>query len=329
MTHALRLTPARRSVRSRSITVTARELGLVVTMFVLYLQARRLTSGHLDRAMANAADVVGVERRFGIFSERSVQDLVLRSHALVWCLDHYYVFVHFTASFGFMVWAFTRHPQAWARIRWWFLSVTLAGLAIHVAFPLAPPRMQTQYAFVDTLHLYGPSIYSRDVTNSAANQLAAMPSLHFGWAVIVAAGFIAIKRTRRSWLMVLHPAVTLLAIVATANHYWLDAIVAGALVAAAVAATSRRWRSGVPQPLSLPASGPMRPVPRAAGAVAQVRAAVPPARLADRSGRRPFARRQPPCRSACRTCRAACREPSSRPCRDLTSAVRSSPSPPS
>jgi hypothetical protein len=153
------------------------------------------------------------------------------------------VFVHFTASVGFMAWVFLRHPQAWGRIRVWFLSVTLAGLAIHVAFPLAPPRMLSQHGFVDTLHVYGPSIYSKDVTASAANQLAAMPSLHFAWAAIVAAGFISIRRSRLSLLVVLHPIVTLLAIVATANHYWLDAIVGGTLVVAAIVVTHLVRRS--------------------------------------------------------------------------------------
>ncbi|MGD9999075.1 MAG: phosphatase PAP2 family protein [Ilumatobacteraceae bacterium] len=212
-------------------------MALIVSLFVLYLQVRRLTSGDLAKARSNAGTVVHVERWFGVFSERSLQRAVLDSRFLIELLDHYYVFVHFSASFTFMAWVFLRHPDAWRRIRAWFLVVTLSGLAIHVAFPLAPPRMLASEGFVDTLHVYGPSIYSRDVTQSAANQLAAMPSLHFAWAVIVAAGFISIRRSRLRRLMVIHPAVTLLAIVATANHYWLDAAVGGVLVVSAVAVT--------------------------------------------------------------------------------------------
>ena len=215
----------------------------MVAVFMAYRQVRHLTSGDLPQARANADRVVDTERMFGIFSERSLQRLVMHFQPAIEFLDHYYVFVHFTASVGFMAWVFLRHPQAWGRIRAWFLSVTLAGLAIHVAFPLAPPRMLSQHGFVDTLHVYGPSIYSKDVTASAANQLAAMPSLHFAWAAIVAAGFISIRRSRFSLLMVLHPIVTLLAIVATANHYWLDAIIGGALVVAAIVVTRLVRRS--------------------------------------------------------------------------------------
>jgi hypothetical protein len=258
--------PSRRARRwsDRSLGSTLREIALMATMFMLYRQVRHLTSGDIDQAMVNADRVVGLERSLGAFSEGSLQRLVLNSRLAIEFLDHYYVFVHFTASFGFMAWVFLRHPEAWGRIRSWFLSVTLAGLVIHVVFPLAPPRMLGDEGFVDTLHVYGPSIYSRDVTNSAANQLAAMPSLHFAWAAIVAAGVISTRRSRWSWLIVLHPLVTLLAIVATANHYWADAAVGGLLVAAAVSTSNLMTRptpafARMPAAAQAPAFLPGRP----------------------------------------------------------------------
>jgi len=63
-----------------------------------------------------------------------------------------------------------------------------------------------------------------------ANQFAAMPSLHFGWAVLVAVGIIRVARTPLRWLWIAHPVITLLVIVGTGNHYWLDAAVAGGLI---------------------------------------------------------------------------------------------------
>ena len=119
--------------------------------------------------------------------------------------------------------------------------------------------------FVDTLQRFGPRIYSTDTSESVANQFAAMPSLHFGWAFIVAGAYVSIRRTRRSLWAMLHPAITFLAIVATANHYWLDAAVAGVLVVAvaallgarrerqlevaalpAIAITHRSWTPAIP-----------------------------------------------------------------------------------
>ena len=148
--------------------------------------------------MDNAERVVDFERHFHVFSERTVQDIVMHSHTLVAFLNRYYVTVHFPLTVAFLLWVFFRHHDAYGRIRNTFVSVTVAALAIHVAFPLAPPRMLPNAGFVDTLQRFGPRIYSTDTSDSIANQFAAMPSLHFGWAFIVAGAYVSIRRTRRS-----------------------------------------------------------------------------------------------------------------------------------
>jgi hypothetical protein len=211
------------------------ELFLITSVFVVYRQIRYLSRNDTSAALAHADRVVDIERRFHVFSERGVQRLVMNSDTVITFLNRYYVTVHFSLTTAFLVWVYWRHQATYRRIRNWFVSVTLAALVIHVAYPLAPPRMLADAGFVDTLQQYGPRIYSTDTTQSIANQFAAMPSLHFGWAVMVAGAFISIKRTRRSLLALLHPGITLLAIVATANHYWIDAAVAMLLVVAAAA----------------------------------------------------------------------------------------------
>ena len=235
-----------------------RELVLIVTVVLGYRQIRYLTRNDTDQALANARQVVDLERDVHLFSEGGLQKLAMHSDAVVSFLNHYYVFVHFPLTAMFIVWVLARHPGSYRAIRTWIIAVTLAGLAIHVAFPLAPPRMLSQHGFVDTLREYGPNIYSADTNDSIANQYAAMPSLHFGWAVIVAAGFIGIRRTRRSLLALAHPVITLLAIVATANHYWIDAGIALVLVAVAAAVVLRTTvrerqvrRASVPPSLGL------------------------------------------------------------------------------
>jgi hypothetical protein len=143
-------------------------------------------------------------------------------------------------------------------MRNWLMGVTATALAIHVAFPLAPPRMLA--GFVDTLDVFGPDIYPADHTQSVANQFAAMPSLHFGWSVIVAAGFVMVVRNRWRWLALAHPVITLLAIVATANHYWLDAAVAGLLVAAVATLTVVPARRRERTPETVAVDVPVPPV---------------------------------------------------------------------
>ena len=89
--------------------------------------------------------------------------------------------------------------------------------------------------FVDTGALFGPNVYGPPEGGSIANQFAAMPSLHIGWATLVAIGLIVATRSRWRWLWLAHPIITILVVVGTANHWWLDGIVALVLLAGALA----------------------------------------------------------------------------------------------
>ena len=88
-----------------------------------------------------------------------------------------------------------RHPDLYRHVRNLFVIVTGLGLVMHAVYPLAPPRMLP--GFIDTIARYGPSIYERSDVASVANQYATMPSMHFGWAVLVAYG--AVQTGRRWW----------------------------------------------------------------------------------------------------------------------------------
>ena len=78
--------------------------------------------------------------------------------------------------------------------------------------------------------MYGP------IGQGISDQLSAMPSVHVAWSLWVAVVVIAAAHTRWRWLIVLHPIATLFAVVATANHWWADGIVAAFLLAFAVVA---------------------------------------------------------------------------------------------
>ena len=74
---------------------------------------------------------------------------------------------------------------------------------------------------VDTAAVYGQSVYSA-AGGFEADQLSAMPSVHVGWAILVAIAIISVTRSRWRWLAVAYPVLTTLAVVVTANHFWLD-----------------------------------------------------------------------------------------------------------
>ncbi|MFF8593775.1 phosphatase PAP2 family protein [Streptomyces sp. NPDC015220] len=233
-----------------------RELLLVTGLFLVYKVGRQLAADHTGEAFRNAHHVWDLERWAHLPGEGAVQSLLLHGDTLVHVANTYYATVHFPATAGLLVWLYLRRPAHYVWTRRALAAVTAAALVLHLTFPLAPPRMLTATGLVDTARLYGPSVYGPPKTDHLSNQFAAMPSLHFGWALMVAVALIVATRSRWRWLWLLHPLFTLLVIVGTANHYWLDAMAATALLGLVLAA--------IPLPHRTPAATaptPRRPVP--------------------------------------------------------------------
>jgi len=218
----------RRWWHSRFGASFGRELAIVVALLVVYKYGRHLVAeGHVHQALANAREVIGLERALGVFSEARLQDLVDSNLAVIRFLNAYYLVAHALVTAIVFLWLYVRHGGGYRRFRNVMVVMTLIGLAVHVGFPLAPPRMFPKFGFVDTAKLFGPAAYGNGSPYKGfANQFAAMPSLHFGWALVVAWAVLLATRSRGRHLVVLHPFFTLAAIVLTANHYWIDAFAA-------------------------------------------------------------------------------------------------------
>lgn len=230
-----RTEPAEREPGAIARPPLVRELLLVAGLFLVYKLGRQLATGHTGEALRNADRVWNLERSLHLPGEGSVQSVLLHGDSLVRLANTYYATVHFPATLAFLVWLYLRRPAHYVWARRVLAAVTAAALVLPFTFPLAPPRMLAATGLVDTAQVYGPSVYGPPRTDHLSNQFAAMPSLHFGWALMVAIGLIVATRSRWRPLWLLHPAVTLLVIVGTANHYWLDAIIATAMLGAALA----------------------------------------------------------------------------------------------
>jgi hypothetical protein len=207
-----------------------RELLLVAALFTAYKLGRMLAAEHMVEAFRNASHLWDLERTLHLPNELAVQDLLLQSPSAVRAANIYYEFVHFPATAAFLIWLFLRRPAHYRWARTVLVTLTSAALIVHLLLPLAPPRMLNGLGFVDTGAVYGPGVYGTPEHDHLSNQFAAMPSLHIGWAVLVAAGLIVSTRTRWRWLWTAHPVITTFVVVATANHYWLDGIVAVTLL---------------------------------------------------------------------------------------------------
>lgn len=207
------------------------ELALVLGLFLAYKLARVLIQGRDHVAYGNAWRVWDLERFPHLPSEVSVQHPILGHDGLLTAANDFYAYVHFPATAAFLLWMFLRRPAYYRWARTCLAGLTAAAMVVHVLLPLAPPRMLTSTGIVDTGHLLGPAVYGDPATDTLTNQYAAMPSPHVGWALAVAVTLIAMTRGPWRWAWLLHPTITLLVVLITGNHYWLDGIVAAGLLA--------------------------------------------------------------------------------------------------
>lgn len=212
-----------------------REVVIVGSLLLLYNWVRVAIRNQDGLARLHAKQVHHLESALGLPSEAWLQGVVANVPHLFEFANRYYTSVHFPLTLIFLVWGFTMRPRAeyvWARRL--ILVQTCLALVVHVAYPLAPPRMFPQWGFLDTGALWGPSPY-QGASGAVANQFAAMPSLHIGWAVLIA---VVVTRTGPrliSGLAWLHALVTVIVVVITANHWWLDGLVAVGLLGIALA----------------------------------------------------------------------------------------------
>lgn len=221
------------SKRRRDLVTNIALLGL---LWLAYATVRGLTADDVFSARQNAAELMRLQATMGLPSEALLQSKVLHLPGLLRAANTHYVALHFPVTGIFLAWVWLRHRAAFSRVRNTLMAATSMGLLLHVAFPLAPPRMLE--GFVDTGRWLGPDPYELSIS-ATANQIAAMPSMHVGWALIVALGTIYVLESPYRWFSLLHPAVTSAVVVVTANHYWTDAIVAVFIVAAAWVFTIR------------------------------------------------------------------------------------------
>ena len=224
-----------------------RELVIVVVFYYSYELVRRFA--HLGkvrpRAFRNQLYLIDFERFLHIYTESTVQKAFLGARWFIKVMNVYYGTLHFIITGGLLLWVYLRRHEHYRQYRNLLGMTTALALIGYFSFPLAPPRLYPCHdCFVDTLDTIGGLwSYHSSAAKAIANPFAAMPSLHFGWALWC--GTLLWSFARHSFvrmLSVIYPAITLLAVVVTANHYWLDAV-GGAVIFFAASQTLRVLRN--------------------------------------------------------------------------------------
>ncbi|MBQ1161211.1 phosphatase PAP2 family protein [Streptomyces sp. A73] len=196
--------------------------------------SRSLAEGHGDQ-------ILTVESFLHIDMEHSLNKLAARTEWLRDACDTYYTTFHFLVPIALLGWLYVRRVPLYRSARTALSFATLLGLVGFWLYPLAPPRLMPGLGYIDTAH--GPQDLSNPdfgALTQLSNQYAAMPSLHVGWSLWCAVVVFLITRNR--WLRALgalYPLLTTFVVMATANHYLLDAVGGVAVVAAGF--LGQRW----------------------------------------------------------------------------------------
>jgi PAP2 superfamily len=223
----------------RRLLAIALNLGLLMILFQSYKLVRRsfIQRGEII-GFAHADQIIRWEKNLHLFFEPNLQRWILnRPEWVIEFLNYYYV--------GFMPLFYTCCALGLllgpVQFRFWrrvFLSSMLLALPWYFIYPLAPPRFMTEFGFLDTLKAYGHT-YSSSNGLVAANQFAAMPSMHIGWSTIGALMLATCLPRIKGFpigavIGVFHVSMMTLTVMATANHYFLDEVGGWIIVGAAL-----------------------------------------------------------------------------------------------
>ena len=200
------------------------QIAVVIGSGLLYEAARYAITPDWGAAFANARRIDDLERALRVAWEPALQRAFLPMPSLIETLNIFYFVGHFVFTAVFFFWLYHRSREGFRAFRDGFLAATVISIFIHWGFPTAPPRL-AGVGLVDTLRAFSGIDIGSPASETLSNPVAAVPSLHAGWALGVGIGVVRFGRhlvTRAAGLV--YPIVVVLTIIVTGNHFLLDAV---------------------------------------------------------------------------------------------------------
>jgi PAP2 superfamily len=213
-----------------------RQIVLFGAAYLGYNLVRGLVEGRASAAFQHARDLIQVERTLHLFVEPSVQAWASGSHALMDFSSWLYVYAQTSITVAALIYLYVRHNGSFYFVRNMFAIAMLIALFGYAIFPTAPPRFLPEWGFIDSVSDFtGVHIETAHggggATTVLTNIYAAVPSMHVAFALMIGWPLARLSRTRLARVLWrLYPLLIAFVIVATANHFILDALL-GALTA--------------------------------------------------------------------------------------------------
>ncbi|MEO6471803.1 MAG: phosphatase PAP2 family protein [Aeromicrobium sp.] len=207
------------------------ELAFLSVLYVAYSASRLLASNDFQAARGRAVDLLNFEKSWRIAIEKPLNSLFARDDWLGIFGSFWYATTHYIITAGVLIWLYRRGPGQYVTARRALVIATMVALAFYLLMPMAPPRL-LDGSYIDILSQHAQAgWWGADASaprgfGDMTNELAAMPSLHAGWALWCALVLIrANVKPVYQYMGMIYALVTTIVIVGTANHWVLDAVV--------------------------------------------------------------------------------------------------------
>ena len=224
-----RLRRARERIARRNHVVV--EALVVLGLYAAYQMSRGFANDSASLALDHAREVVSLEERLQLFHEGTLQDAVMQLPGMIDALGFAYMSLHLVGTVAVLIWLYARRPDWFPLLRTALAIASAIALSIYFLYPTAPPRL-AGIGIVDTVTTINDIDLRSRLLGAFYNPFAAIPSMHFGYALLLGVTVAWLSRPLPVRLAALaYPSFVLLVIVGTGNHFILDAV-AGAAVSA-------------------------------------------------------------------------------------------------
>jgi hypothetical protein len=214
----------------------ARDLAIVLGVIGAYFLLRGSAPDRIEFSVNVTNALIAFERELGIFWEPQIQQWSIQSHWVKELANFVYAYLHFPVLGAVAIWLWFKNRQSFLFMRNVMFVSMLFGLVFYYAVPAAPPRLMElhgyELGFVDTVFGTDTSVnYAQP--SLILNEYAAIPSFHFGWIALASAAIWVNTRsyTLRAMAVMLTVLMTW-AIVASANHLFVDMALGGLVIVA-------------------------------------------------------------------------------------------------
>ena len=217
-----------------------RQVGILVGVDLAYTFVRGIVVSEKPLAMLHGREVIDFERATNTFFEPSLQAFFLPAQAVIDFANQVYLNAQFSIALGFLVWLYMFRNESYYFVRNMFVVAMGLALVGYTLYPTAPPRMFSEFGFVDTINAFSDVNHDSSVAKIFINPYAAVPSMHCAFAMMIGGCGIMVCRNwwSKAWWGIWPLLVSWVTIV-TANHYWVDAAL-GWLVALTAALVASR-----------------------------------------------------------------------------------------